>query len=91
MTGCGLVGPASPGSIIAYLMMTPGSDLIKVVAGVLISTGISFVVAGPIVKLAGGKSLENAQSEMASMKAEAKGRVQLPVPESLTRLRIQRV
>ena len=73
MTGCGLVGPASPGSIIAYLMMTPGSDLIKVVAGVLISTGISFVVAGPIVKLAGGKSLENAQSEMASMKAEAKG------------------
>lgn len=73
MTGCGLVGPASPGSIIAYLMMTPGSDLIKVIAGVLISTGISFAAAAPIVKLAGGKSLEAAQSEMASMKAEAKG------------------
>ncbi|WP_432626734.1 PTS mannitol transporter subunit IICBA [Brotaphodocola sp.] len=73
MTGCGLVGPASPGSIIAYLMMTPGSDLIKVIIGVLISTGISFAAAAPIVKLAGGKSLEAAQSEMASMKAEAKG------------------
>ena len=73
MTGCGLVGPASPGSIIAYLMMTPGSDLIKVVIGVLISTGISFAAAAPIVKLADGKSLEAAQSEMASMKAEAKG------------------
>lgn len=73
MTGCGLVGPASPGSIIAYLMMTPGSDLVKVIIGVLISAGISFAVATPIVKLAGGKSLEAAQSEMASMKAEAKG------------------
>ena len=29
MMDCGLVGPASPGSIIAYLMMTPGSDIWK--------------------------------------------------------------
>lgn len=69
ITDCGLVGPASPGSIIAYLMMAPGSDIIKVIIGVLIATGISFVVASPIVKMAGGKSLEEAQSEMASMKA----------------------
>ena len=69
ITDCGLVGPASPGSIIAYLMMAPGSDIIKVIVGVLIATGISFVVASPIVKMAGGKSLEEAQSEMASMKA----------------------
>ncbi len=39
-TDCGLVGPASPGSIIAYLMMTPGSDLFKVIIGVLLATGI---------------------------------------------------
>ena len=69
ITDCGLVGPASPGSIIAYLMMAPGSDIIKVIIGVLIATGISFVVASPIVKMAGGKSLEEAQSELASMKA----------------------
>ena len=31
LTDCGLVGPASPGSIIAYLMMTPGSGMIKVI------------------------------------------------------------
>lgn len=73
ITDCGLVGPASPGSIIAYLMMTPGPDMIKVVAGVLIGAGISFVIASPIVKMAGSKSLEEAQSEMAAMKAEAKG------------------
>lgn len=78
MTGCGLVGPASPGSIIAYLMMTPGSDMIKVIVGVLIAAAISFVIASPIVKMAGGKSLEEAQSEMAAMKAEAKGQQAVP-------------
>ena len=74
LTGCGLVGPASPGSIIAYLMMTPGPDIWKVLVGVAIATGISFAIASPIVKMAGGKtSLEDAQAEMAAMKAEAKG------------------
>lgn len=78
MTGCGLVGPASPGSIIAYLMMTPGADMIKVIIGVLLSAGISFAIASPLVKMAGGKSLEEAQKEMAAMKAEAKGVQSVP-------------
>ena len=78
LTGCGLVGPASPGSIIAYIMMTPGSDMIKVIIGVLLATGVSFFVASPIVKMAGGKSLEEAQSEMASMKAASKGEAAVP-------------
>ena len=80
LTGCGLVGPASPGSIIAYLMMTPGPDIWKVLVGVAIATGISFGIASPIVKIAGGKSsLEDAQAEMAAMKAEAKGEAAAPV------------
>ncbi len=70
---CGLRGPASPGSIIAYLMMTPASDMWKVIVGVVLASVISFVIAAPIVKMAGGKSLEDAQSEMAARKAEAKG------------------
>ena len=78
LTGCGLVGPASPGSIIAYLMMTPGSDLVKVIIGVLLSTGISFAVATPLVKMAGGKSLAEAQNEMAAMKAASKGETVVP-------------
>ncbi|MEH2931026.1 PTS mannitol transporter subunit IICBA [Candidatus Ventrimonas sp. KK005] len=78
MMGCGLVGPASPGSIIAYMMMTPGPDMLKVIVGVLISAGVSFAVAAPLVKMAGGKSLEEAQSEMAAMKAEAKGQTAVP-------------
>lgn len=78
ITDCGLVGPASPGSIIAYLMMSPGSDMLKVIVGVLIATGISFAVASPIVKMAGGKSLEEAQSEVASMKSASKGENVVP-------------
>ena len=74
MTDCGLVGPASPGSIIAFLMMTPGSDLWKVLIGFALATGISFLVASPIVKMAGNKvSLEDAQAETAARKAESKG------------------
>ena len=79
ITDCGLVGPASPGSIIAYLMVSPGSDLVKVLIGVVIAAGISFVVASPIVKMAGGRSLEEAQNEMASMKQAAKGETTVPL------------
>lgn len=78
ITDCGLVGPASPGSIIAYLMVSPGSDLVKVLIGVVIAAGISFMVASPIVKMAGGRSLEEAQNEMASMKQAAKGETTVP-------------
>ncbi|MCD8231549.1 MAG: PTS sugar transporter subunit IIA [Clostridiales bacterium] len=73
LTGCGLVGPASPGSIILYLMMTPASDMWKVIVGVCLATAISFVIASPIVRRAGSKSLEEAQQEVAARKAESKG------------------
>lgn len=75
LTGCGLVGPASPGSIIAYLMMAPGDKIVQIVIGVVIATVISFVVSSAIVRRAKGKSLEEAQEEMASRKAQAKGTV----------------
>ncbi len=77
MMNCGLRGPASPGSIIAYLMMTPGPDMWKVIVGVVLAAAISFVIAAPIVKMAGSKSLEDAQNEVAARKAEAKGQAAL--------------
>ncbi len=82
LTGCGLRGPASPGSIIAYLMMTPGSDMWKVIVGVVLSAAISFVISVPVVKMAGGKSLEDAQSEMAARKAEAKGQTPVQIGDT---------
>ena len=65
LTGCGLVGPASPGSIIAYLMMAPGDKIIQIIVGVVIATAISFVVSSAIVRMAKGKSLEEAQESAA--------------------------
>ena len=73
MTGAGLAGPASPGSIIAFMMMAPGSDTLIVLIGVLIAAGVSFAIATPIIKMAGSKSLEEAQNEVAARKAESKG------------------
>ena len=83
MMNCGLRGPASPGSIIAYLMMTPGPDMWKVIVGVVLAAAISFVIAAPIVKMAGSKSLEDAQNKVAARKAEAKGQA-APAKQSIT-------
>lgn len=76
ITGAGLVGPASPGSIIAFLSMSPkGAGMIITVAGVAIAAVVSFLVASPIIKMSGSKSLEEAQAKKDSMKAESKGAV----------------
>lgn len=84
ITGCGLKGPASPGSIIAFLSMTPKDKMLFSILGVLIATVVSFLIAAPIVRMAGDKkgSLEDAQNQMKQMKAESKGQsvtVQTPV------------
>ncbi|HAJ73269.1 MAG TPA: PTS mannitol transporter subunit IICBA, partial [Lachnospiraceae bacterium] len=76
----GLVGPPSPGSIIAFLMMS-GSSIIPNLIGVIIATVVSFVIAMPIVKMSDVKSLDAAQDEMAAMKAEAKGQAPAAVGE----------
>lgn len=73
LTNAGLVGPASPGSIIAYLMMASRDSMVSVIVGVLIATAVSFGIASVIIRMSKGKSLEEAQEEVASRKAEAKG------------------
>ena len=70
---CGLIGPASPGSIISFLMMTPGEDLVKVIVGFALAAAISFGICAPIVRRGGRKTLEEAQAEKNQMKAQAKG------------------
>lgn len=54
--GAGLVGPASPGSIIAFLAVAPKGETLKVLIGVVLAAAVSFVVASPIVKLSGNKT-----------------------------------
>ena len=75
LTGCGLKAPSSPGSIIAFLSMTPKDKMLFTILGVLLATVVSFLIASPIIKLTDGKkgSLSDAQDQMSQMKAEAKG------------------
>ena len=76
LMNAGLNGPAAPGSIIAFLMMSPRSSILISLIGVVLAAGVSFVIAAPIVKMAGSKDLGDAQAKMQQMKAEAKGTLQ---------------
>lgn len=72
----GLSGPASPGSVIAFLLMAPKGSTLAVLLGVVIAAVVSFVIAIPIIRLAGNKhegSLEDASAKMKDMKAASKG------------------
>ena len=66
---CGLVGPASPGSIIAFIAMSPSSKLLLNIIGVLIGAGVSFLVASPIVRTSEVGDLASAQTAVDSMKS----------------------
>lgn len=52
LAGTGLVAPASPGSIISVLAMAPKGQTLVVLAGVLVSTAVSLLVASPFVRRA---------------------------------------
>ena len=70
----GLVSPASPGSILALLAVAPKGGQLMVIISFLIGTGVSFLIASPIVRMSNSNaSLEDAQSQMSDMKAASKG------------------
>lgn len=72
----GLSGPASPGSVIAFLLMAPKGSTLAVLLGVVIAAVVSFVIAIQIIRLTGNKhegSLEDASAKMKDMKAASKG------------------
>lgn len=74
MTGCGLKGPASPGSIIAFLSMAPRDKILLIIIGVLLAAVVSFLIASVIIKATStNASIDEAQSKVADMKAQAKG------------------
>ncbi|GGF95354.1 PTS mannitol transporter subunit IICB [Paenibacillus aceti] len=50
MMNAGLVGPPSPGSIIAYLAMAPRGELIPVLGGVITASIVSFGVSALLLK-----------------------------------------
>lgn len=46
----GLVAPASPGSLISIILMSPRGKTLLGILGVLIATGVSFLLSAPMVK-----------------------------------------
>ena len=66
----GLVAGPSPGSIFAYLMLTPKGNFLGIIAGVLVSAAVSFLVASSILKISKGKGTdEDLQASTARSKA----------------------
>lgn len=68
----GLVAPASPGSIVAVLLMTHRSSYIGVILGVLIAAIVSFVIAALILRASKDKDtdLSEATDKMEAMKGK---------------------
>lgn len=73
LLNAGLNGPPAPGSIIMVIIMSPISDLLKVLLGVLVSAAVAMLVAIPFVKRQKDDDLEAATEQVKSMKAESKG------------------
>lgn len=74
--GGGLVSPASPGSILAVLAMTPKGAYFANIAGVCAAMAVSFVVSAILLKTSKVKEeddIEAAARRVQEMKAESKG------------------
>ena len=73
--GSGLSSPASPGSIIAILAVTPKTSMLGVIVSVMAAATVSFLVSVVLLKTNknADKSFEEAQSDVIAMKDESKG------------------
>ncbi|MCT6868220.1 MAG: PTS mannitol transporter subunit IICBA, partial [Gilliamella apicola] len=73
--GAGLSSPASPGSIIAVLAVTPKNSLLGVSASVIAAAAVTFIISAILLKTTknADKSFEDAKSDVSNMKNEAKG------------------
>ncbi len=74
LLGGALTSPASPGSILAILPLTPIGSHVGVILGIIISTAVSFVVAVPLLKIFGKEgNLETSKEAVKDMKLASKG------------------
>lgn len=74
LLGGGLKGPASPGSIIAELMLTPKDSYLANITGIAVAAVVSFAISVFLLKFFGkDASLSEAQQRVAASKAASKG------------------
>ncbi len=72
--GGGLAAAASPGSIIAEMLMTPKGGYFANIAGIAVAAAVSFLISAFLLKFFGkDASLEEAQAQVAASKAASKG------------------
>jgi mannitol-specific phosphotransferase system IIBC component len=69
LTGAGLVATPSPGSIFAIMAVTPRGGYFGVLAGVVVATAVSFVVAAALLGF--GREARNLADEEAAESAYA--------------------
>lgn len=74
-TGAGLTSAASPGSIIAFLSMTPSDLMLTNIIGVAIAASVSFAIATPLVRTMATADLDQASQQMRDMKGSAEAAV----------------
>ena len=71
LTGVGLVAPASPGSIFAYILVAYPGDLPFILVGILLSAGVAFIVGALLLGFGRKESkidLEEAKAQSAANK-----------------------
>ena len=74
LLGGGLSGPASPGSVIAELMLTPKGCYFANIVGIAVAGAVSFAISVFLLKFFGkDSSLAEAQAQVAASKAASKG------------------
>lgn len=78
--GAGLVATPSPGSILALMALAPKGGILPILAGVLGSTAVSFIVAAPFIKRNNKNSgdsekLDIAKQKLANMKQNKKEKI----------------
>ncbi|WP_312142270.1 PTS mannitol transporter subunit IICBA [Pantoea septica] len=79
----GLVSPASPGSILAVLAMTPKGAYFANIAAIIAAFAVSFVVSSVLLKTSKVKEeddIEAATKRMHDMKAQSKGQAVAGAP-----------
>ncbi len=80
LMGAGLVAGPSPGSIFAYLALTPRGGFAGTLAGVAAGTLVSFLIAALILKTekkqATEDSFDDSQRQVKALKAAGKGQPQ---------------
>ncbi|HJA28119.1 MAG TPA: PTS mannitol transporter subunit IICBA [Candidatus Olsenella pullicola] len=75
LTGAGLTSAASPGSIIAFLSMSPSDMILTNLIGVAIAAGVSFAIAVPLVRSMEVADIDQASQQMREMKGTAEAAV----------------